>query len=73
MRRVFLFTGPANTSGVGELVMRDSIQWAAHQKFVREKVLPAAIRAALAKPMTDEDKLYIEELKRIYDGEPPCR
>lgn len=44
-------------------------QWAIHSKFVHEVILPAAIKAALARPMTKRDEEFIEGLKNIYDGE----
>jgi hypothetical protein len=50
----------------------DTAQWEAHQKFVREQVLPAAIRAALAKPMTEDERKTAEEYKRIFDGDDAC-
>lgn len=37
-------------------------------KYLFQVVIPAAIKAALSKPMTDAEKKSAEELKRIYDG-----
>lgn len=44
-------------------------QWAAHSKFVHDVIWPAAVKAALVRPMTKRDEEFIEELKNIYDGE----
>lgn len=36
--------------------------------FFRDVIIPAAIKAALAKPLTKADKIYLKKLKEIYDG-----
>lgn len=42
-------------------------QWKAHCKFIREVIRPAAIRAALARPMTEDDKRSLEEYERLFN------
>jgi hypothetical protein len=37
--------------------------------FCREVVIPAAVKAALARSMTEAEQKFVEDLKRIYDGD----
>jgi hypothetical protein len=48
----------------------DASQWKAHHKFIREVALPAAVRVALAKPMTAAEKRSMKEYERIFNGTP---
>lgn len=42
-------------------------QWDAHFKFIDEVVKPAAIKAALARPMTEAERKSMEEYVRIFN------
>jgi len=37
-------------------------------KFLFQVVIPAAVKAAISRPMTDAERKSVEKLKRIYDS-----
>jgi hypothetical protein len=37
-------------------------------KYLFQVVIPAAVKAAISKPMTEAERKSAEELKRIYDS-----
>jgi len=45
-------------------------QWEAHSKYVHDVILPAAIKAALARPMTEDEHRDMEEYQHIFGTEP---